>query len=91
MIDNPVFKQSNFIITRQDIAAMPDEDLLPFARKYYGMLAERFSKRMDNFYNPRLLDEPYFLRRLCRLDIEQFTRLTLLQLVKDIFIIFHHF
>ena len=49
---------------------------MPFARKHHGMLAERFSKRMDNFYNPRLLDEPYFLRRLCRLDMEQFTRLT---------------
>lgn len=64
------------IITRRDIDAMPDEALLPFARKHHGMLAERFSRRMDDFYNPRLLDEPYFLRRLYRLDPEQFTRLT---------------
>lgn len=63
------------LITRQDIDAMADEDLLPFARKHHGMLGDRFGK-MQNFYNPRLLDEPYLLRRLCRLDMEQFTRLT---------------
>lgn len=71
------------IITRRDIDSMTDEELLPFARKHHQMLAERFSRRMENFYCPRILDEPYFLRRLCRLDIEQFSRLTQEQTKRD--------
>lgn len=63
------------IITRRDIDAMADEDLLPFARRHASLLGERFGKS-QTFYNPRLLDEPYFLRRLCSLNMERFTQLT---------------
>lgn len=64
------------IITRRDIDSMTDEELLPFARKHAQLLGDRFTRKMENFYSPTILDEPYFLHRLCRLDREQFTRLT---------------
>ena len=46
---------------------MTDEEPLPFARKHAQLLGDRFGRKMEDFYKPRILDEPYFLQRLCRL------------------------
>ena len=66
-------REEDTVITRREIDAMADEELLPFIRKHHRMTGDRFSSHF--FYSRRVLDEPYFLRRLCMIDPEQFVRL----------------
>lgn len=43
------------------------------------MLGERFPKKRQNFFCPKILDEPALLRKLYWLDPERFVRLVLLE------------
>ena len=58
---------------------MDEEELLALVRRHANLLGERFPKKRDQFYCPDILDEPHLLRKLYRLDREQFIGMVLLQ------------
>ena len=67
------------VITRQEIDAMGEEELLALVRRHANLLGERFPKKRDQFYCPDILDEPHLLRKLYRLDRERFIGMVLEQ------------
>lgn len=60
------------VITRREIDAMGEDELLSLVRRHAKLLGERFSRRVDRFYCPEILDEPHLLRKLYQLDRERF-------------------
>lgn len=67
------------VITRQEIDAMGEEELLALVRRHANLLGERFPKKRDQFYCPDILDEPHLLRKLYRLNRERFIGMVLEQ------------
>lgn len=63
------------VITRWEIDAMGEAELLSLVRRHAKLLGERFSKRAEQFYCPDILDEPYLLRKLYQLDRERFVEM----------------
>lgn len=63
------------VITRREVEAMGEEELLSLVRRHAKLLGERSPKRMDQFYCPGILDEPHLLRKLYRLNRERFAGL----------------
>lgn len=71
-----VVSEVETVISNREIDAMSGEELLAFARKHATLLGERFPKRPELFFAPRILDEPHLLRRLCQqLGLETFSAL----------------
>lgn len=60
------------MITRWEIDAMGEDELLSLVRRHAKLLGERFPKRAERFYCPDILDEPHLLRKLYRLNRERF-------------------
>ena len=66
-------------ITRREIDALDRNALLSLARRHAKLLGKPYPKRMEEFYCPRILDEPRLLQRLCGFGVEAFTELVLEQ------------
>lgn len=73
----------NAPVARREIDAMGREALLDLARRHAHLLGKPYPKRMEEFYCPRILDEPHLVRRLCGFGVEEFTRLVLEQSRRD--------
>lgn len=67
------------VITRREIDAMSDQELMALVRRHAKLLGERFPKKRQNFFCPDIQDEPALLRKLYQLDPERFVRLVLEQ------------
>ena len=70
-------------ITRREIDALDRNALLSLARRHAKLLGKPYPKRMEEFYCPRILDEPRLLQRLCGFGVEAFTELVLEQSRRD--------
>lgn len=70
-------------ITRREIDALDRNALLSLARRHAKLLGKQYPKRMEEFYCPRILDEPRLLQRLCGFGVEAFTELVLEQSRRD--------
>lgn len=67
------------VITRREIDAMSDQELMTLIRRHAKLLGEQFPKKRQDFFCPDIQDEPALLRKLYQLDPERFVRLVLEQ------------
>lgn len=67
--------QRKYAITKAEIDAMTDEELLRLVKTQGKYVGQRFTTVTEDHFHDRVLDAPHFLRRLCQVHPKQFSKL----------------